>query len=392
MQEKQKGINTMKYRQLGKTGLSVSEIGLGAEWLERRSREDVESILHFCESQGINIFDCWMSEPEVRSNLGHAIAGRRDKWIIQGHIGSTHQNGQYVRTRNMKYVPAAFEDLLTRLQTDYIDIGVINYVDDVKDFEQATSGDFIKYVHELKDSGKIRHVGMSTHNPLIGKMAVMSGLVDMIMFSINPAFDMRPPNEDIMDLLDGHYDPSLSGIVPERDELYKLCEARGVGITVMKAYAGGRLFDAERSPFGVPLTPVQCLHYALTRPAVASVMVGVENIQHVIEATAYENASDDEKDYAKVLLNAPAHAHPKGQCTYCGHCAPCPKGIDIAMVNKLYDLATMTETPSPSVTDHYRCLTATASDCIGCGGCETRCPFGVKITDGMKKTKKLFGM
>lgn len=380
----------MKYRQLGKTDLMVSEIGLGAEWLERRSREEVEAVVHYCEEQGINIFDCWMSEPEVRSNLGHAIKGRRDKWIIQGHIGSTHQNGQYVRTRDMKYVPAAFEDLLARMQTDYIDIGVINYVDDVEDFKRSTTGAFIDYVHELKASGKIRYVGMSTHNPIIARMAVESGEVDVILFSINPAFDMRPPNEDIMDLLDGHYDPALSGIVPERAELYRLCEARGVGLTVMKAYAGGRLFDPALSPFGTALTPVQCLHYALTRPAVASIMVGVETPQQMAAAIAYETATADEKDYATVLANAPRHAC-SGQCTYCGHCAPCPKGIDIAMVNKLYDLATMSDTPPASVVDHYRCLTANASDCIGCGGCETRCPFGVKVVERMANAKKLLG-
>ncbi len=379
----------MKYRQLGKTDLFVSEIGLGAEWLERRSREDVVDVVRACEAQGINIFDCWMSEPNVRSNLGYAIAGSRDKWYIQAHIGSTWQNEQYVRTREMKYVVPAFEDNLTRMQTDYIDIGVINYVDEPGDLDVIMNGEFIKYVRELKRSGRIRYVGLSTHNPLIGKMIVESGEVDMIMFSINPAFDMRPPNEDIMDLLDGHYDQSLSGIVPERAELYKLCEAKGVGITVMKGYAGGRLFDPALSPFGVALTPVQCLHYALTRPAVASVLVGVDGPEHVLAAVAYESATDEQKDYATVLANAPKHSY-SGQCTYCGHCAPCPKGIDIAMVNKLYDLASMTDVPSASVIDHYRCLEVNANDCISCGGCETRCPFGVKVTEKMERAKKIF--
>ncbi len=380
----------MKYRQLGKTDLMVSEIGLGAEWLERQSRENVAAVIRTCEAEGINIFDCWMSEPNVRSNLGYAMEGHRDRWIIQAHIGSTWQGEQYVRTREMKHVVPAFEDNLTRMQTDYIDIGVINYVDDVKDLDEVMNGEFIKYVRRLKQSGKIRYVGMSTHNPLIGKMAVESGELDMIMFSINPAFDMRPPNEDVMDLLDGHYDPTLAGIAPERSELYKLCEARGVGITVMKAYAGGRLFDPALSPFGMAMTPVQCLHYALTRPAVASVMVGVHTPEHMLAAVAYETATDAEKDYATVLANAPRHAY-SGQCTYCGHCAPCPKGIDIAMVNKLYDLAAMTDIPASSVVDHYRCLTSNASDCIACGGCETRCPFGVKVTERMKMAKKMFG-
>lgn len=379
----------MKYRKLGKTDLLLSEIGLGAEWLERRNRTDVEKVVHFCEEQGINVFDCWMSEPNVRSNLGHAIAGRRDKWHIQAHIGSTWQGEQYVRTRDLKFVVPAFEDNLTRMQTDYIDIGVINYVDEVRDFDIIMNGDFIKYVHELKQSGKIRYVGMSTHNPLIGKMAVESGEVDMIMFSINPAFDMRPPSENIDDMFAEKYEGHLAGIATERSGLYKLCETKGVGITVMKGYAGGRLFDPALSPFGIALTPVQCLHYALTRPAVASVMVGVETPEQVLAAVAYETATDAEKDYATVLANAPFHAY-SGQCTYCGHCAPCPKGIDIAMVNKLYDLAVMTDEPSSAVVDHYRCLEVNASDCIGCGGCETRCPFGVKVTERMELADKLF--
>ncbi len=381
----------MNYRRLGKTDLHLSEIGLGAEWLERHNREEVAAIIRECEAHGINTLDCWMAEPNVRTNIGLALAGRRDRWIIQGHIGSTQQNGQYVRTRDMRFVPAAFEDFLTRFQTDYVDIGVINYVDEPRDLDEIMNGEFIRYVRRLKADGTIRTTGLSTHNPIVAKAVVESGEFDMIMFSLNPAFDMRPPNEDIMDLLDGHYDPALLNMDPARAELYRLCEAKGVGITVMKAYAGGRLFDASLSPFGVALTPVQCLHYALTCPAVASVMVGVDYPEHVRAAVAYETATDEEKDYAAVLATAPRHAHPQGQCTYCGHCAPCPCGIDVAMVNKLYDLAAMSGGPSDMVAAHYKSLAAHASDCIGCGGCETRCPFGVGVSDRMQKTKDLFG-
>ena len=88
----------------------------------------------------------------------------------------------------------------------------------------------------------------------------------------------------------------------------------------MKGFAGGRLFDAARSPFGVALTPVQCIHYALTRPAVASILAGFGDRSHIADAVRYETATDDEKDYASVLACAPRHAY-FGQCTYCGHCA-----------------------------------------------------------------------
>ena len=93
----------------------------------------------------------------------------------------------------------------------------------------------------------------------------------------------------------------------------------------------------------------------LTRPGVASVLAGYDTTEHVKEAVAYENATEEEKDYASVLARAPHHAY-SGQCTYCGHCAPCPAGIDIAMVNKLYDLAAMQEEVPATVKAHYEGL------------------------------------
>ena len=174
----------MNYRILGKTGLKVSEIGLGAEWLERHNTEEVKEIIDTCEQQGINILDCWMSEPNVRSNIGFALKGRREKWYIQGHIGSTWQNNQYVRTREMPKVKEAFEDLLTRLQTDYIDFGMIHFVDEEAEFHRVMTGEFFAYVKEQKDKGVIHHIGLSTHNPRVAKLAALSGKVEMILFSI----------------------------------------------------------------------------------------------------------------------------------------------------------------------------------------------------------------
>jgi hypothetical protein len=64
-------------------------------------------------------------------------------------------------------------------------------------------------------------------------------------------------------------------------------------------------------------------------------------------------------------------------------------GIDIAMVNKLYDLAVMQPEVPGSVKSHYKSLSHTAAECIGCGSCETRCPFNVRITERMEKAATL---
>ncbi len=382
----------MNKRQLGKTGLLVSEIGFGGEWLERHPEEEAVELVRYAEKQGINVMDCWMPDPKSRDILGKAMLGSRENWIVQGHFGSTWQNGQYVRTRDMKYVKPAFEDLLYRLKTDYIDIGMIHYVDTEEDWASLQDSDFLRYVMEMKEKGVIRHIGASSHNPKVAKAVVQSGIVEMILFSVNPAFDMLPSSEKLEDLLtEGYsYDKRLSGIDPERAELYQVCEENNVGITVMKGFAGGRLFDEKRSPFGVGLTPLQCIHYALTRPGVSSILCGYDTKEQVDEAVRYENASEEEKDYASVLANAPLHSY-RGECTYCGHCKPCAVNLDIAIINKYYDLAAMQPTVPATVRSHYLLLEHQASECIGCRECESRCPFGVPIAERMQKTAQLFG-
>ena len=382
----------MKYRKLGRTGLDVSEIGLGGEWLERHNAAEVKAVIDQAEKYGINILDCFMSNPEVRTNIGDALAARRDRWIIQGHLCSVWENGQYGKSREMKKVKESFADLLTRMRTDYIDIGMIHYVDSAEEFERVMNDGVMEYARELKRSGVIRHIGVSSHDPAAAERAVLCGEVDVILFSINPAFDMLPSGVDIMSMFTEtpYADGAMRGVGAERDAFYRLCEREGVALTVMKGYGGGRLLSAETSPFGVALSPVQCLHYALTRPAVASVLAGYNTPEDVDAAVGYESSTAEERDFASALAGAPRHAF-SGQCSYCGHCAPCPSEIDVAMVNKLYDLASLKNDIPPSVREHYRSLSAKASDCVACGACETRCPFGVPVIERMQKIRELFG-
>ena len=378
----------MRYRELGNTGLTVSEIGFGPEWMKGTPVETRE-IAETLRRAGVNIMDCWMADPNIRDNLGFAIAGHEDEWIIQGHIGACWIDGQYKRSRKRADIEPAFEDELARLGVDHFDLGMIHYVDAMADLEECLKDEFLGYVRELKASGKIRHIGISTHNPDIALRVLDLGLVENIMFSINPAFDMMPASEDINQLF-GDLGEAGENIDPRRAELYRRCEEEGVGLTVMKPFAGGRLLDAAKSPFGVALTSAQCIHYCLTRPAVASALCGYQTVTEALDAVAYEDTTPDERDYASVLAGAPAHSY-VGQCIYCGHCQPCVVGIDIATVNKFADLALMHDTVPDGIREHYNALPANAADCIGCQSCEPNCPFGVHIAERMAETAELFG-
>ena len=108
----------MNKRKLGMTGLMVSEIGFGGEWLARHPEEESIQLIKYASSKGINILDCWMPDPKSRNIIGEGIKDNRSEWFIQGHIGSTSGRMDSIRTRDMAYCPAPFEDLPERLQTD----------------------------------------------------------------------------------------------------------------------------------------------------------------------------------------------------------------------------------------------------------------------------------
>ena len=381
----------MKYRELGNTGLKVSEIGLGCEGFSEDEYRNTKRLFDEAERQGINYFDLYASDPKVRASVGDALEGRREKFIIQSHLCSIWKNGQYKRSRNIDEVRAGMKEMLALLKTDYIDVGMIHYVDSLADWKEIADGPVLAYAKELKEKGVIRHIGLSSHNPQVALEAVKSGNIEVLMFSVNPCYDLQPASEDVEELwAEKNYEEHLVNMDPERQELYEVCQSLGVGITVMKAFGGGDLLDEKLSPAGKALTVNQCLHYALTRPAVATVLAGAHSVEQLRTSLAYEDASDEEKDYAPAFATFPNISW-EGHCMYCSHCAPCPKKIDVVSVTKFLNLAKAQGSVPETVREHYEVLPHHAGECIRCGACETRCPFKVESMENMRQAAEIFG-
>ena len=380
----------MEKRILGRTGLAVGRVGFGGEHLIGADFRTVEAVLNTALDGGVNIIDVFMPQPDVRSHMGDALAGRRGDVILQGHIGAVMRGGQYMRSRNVELCDTYVRDFLARFHTDYIDLGMMHFIDTEEDYRGAFESPYLEYCLELKRRGVIRFLGASSHNAITARRMVETGLLDVLLFSINPAFDLLPAQTSIDDYFrDVTYAGRRFTLDPDRAALYGLCEEKGVGITVMKTLGAGRLLRAETSSFGVALTPVQCIHYALDRPAVASVLLGARSTAEMEACLRYETATAAERDYS--VLGAGTASAMRGKCMYCNHCLPCPADIDIAAVHKYLDLAEQSTEMPDTVQAHYDALAHPAGACLQCGVCEERCPFAVPVRENMTRAAARFG-
>lgn len=377
----------MKYRPLGATGLEVSEISIGCGGFEKLDSAASLELMTMALDSGMNYIDIYDCTPKTRSNIGYALQGRRDEMIIQGHIGTIYKDGQHSRTRDVEECKASFQDLLDRLQTDHIEVGMIHITDSHEEWEAIQDSPFLDYVFQLKKEGKIKHIGLSSHNAEVALRAVKSGWVEVLMFSLNPAFDRM--RGGTIPWEKGAFDNLQQGIDPVRVELYDYCATHNIAVTVMKTFGGGgKLLDAKTSQLGVAYTPEQCIAYCLAKPCISTCILGIDNLDELKTDLHWMHATEAEKDYSNVGKREQIAV--SGDCTYCNHCSPCAQGISIARVNELLDKAEL-KGVTPDLQAQYDALPKHGGDCTHCGACLSRCPFGVDIPSRMDAAKTMFG-
>jgi uncharacterized protein len=353
----------VEYRTLGRTGLKVSAISLGTEYLNGQSRETVGAVVAEAVEQGVNYLDIIFSFPDYLDDLGAALAGRREEVFLALHVGCAETDGQYRRTRDVKECTDNFHDMLRRLGTDHADVIFVQNCDEQDDYNGIMGpGGLLELAERFRAEGKGRFLGFSGHSVLVPTQAVQTGKFDVLMLSIHPR------------------DAGL----PQRG-LHQLCARENVGLVGMKPFAGGALFQPKEGQTAA--TPVQCLSYALSQPGVCTAVPGMKSVEELRAGLHYFEATPEARDYSALVSEAGWSA--TGACTYCNHCTPCTQGIAIGQTLRLLDLASHGVTAALQA--EYRALPgAPASACLTCGQCHPRCPFGVKTGERIREAAAVF--
>lgn len=363
----------MEYRTHPKTGAQISVIGLGSSYIcEAPEKEAVEALTYAYEN-GINYMDFATAGPATFGYAAKAFASVRGKMFYQVHFGANYETGEYSWTTNPDIIKRQIEWQLHELKTDYIDFGFIHCLDTEDDWNAYRKNGALDYLLDMKKQGVVREIGLSSHTPAVVQKILDTGLVSQLMFSINAGYDYQH----------GDY---ANGSASERMAMYKRCEAEGIGISVMKPFSGGQLLNAGMSPFGQALSRYQCIQYALDKPGVLTVLPGAQSKEEIRQLLGFFDAAPEERDYSVISGFTPKDI--EGTCVYCNHCQPCPAGLNIGLINKYYDLAVIGDSMAA---DHYAKLDKKASDCIGCGHCDRRCPFHVNQSSRMQTIAAYFG-
>jgi len=367
----------MKTTTLGRTGLETSAIGIGLEHVQGQPRETVVSTIRRAVERGVTYFDVIFTMPDYLDNVAAGFQGHRDQVLLAGHLGSSHKDGQYQKTRTLKRCRAGFHEVLQRLGIDYVDILFLHNFDTLKDWERS-SGGYLDMALRLREEGKACFLGVSGHQTPVIDRILDEVTVDVVMFPINP----------------------FSHAMPSRQELLRRCARDGIGVVAMKPFGGGKLLtrgslrvpryqtagDAYRTTIRREMTPVQCLSYTMSQIGVTIPLPGVKTVAELDAALEILTADEEARDFSHLLTDFDRYV--EGECTYCNHCLPCPAHIDVAQVNRLLDEARLRSVAN--LRETYEAMPVAASACTECGACTPRCPFGVDPMARVQEAAALF--
>ena len=334
----------MKYNILGKTGLKVSQMGFGGIPIQRIDAQSTRALMEQMVEEGINYIDTARGYTVSESFLGEALAGIRDKFILATKS----------MARTKETMAADIDISLGNLKTDYIDLYQVHNPTLPQLQQVVSEGGALEALLEAKAAGKIGHLGVTAHSLEVFEMALSMDWVETIMFPYNI-------------------------VETQGEKLIARCAQKNVGFICMKPLAGGAIEDATLA-----------MRFCCANEHVSVVIPGMaepkELDQNLAAVKDLSPLSPDEK--AKIF--AIRKALGTQFCRRCNYCAPCREGISIPSVF-LFEGYLSRYGLGDWARERYGAMAKHASDCIGCGACETRCPYNLPIRQMMKEAAVKFG-
>ena len=334
----------MEYRILGKTGLTVSRLGFGGIPIQKIDAVGTKKLMEELVREGVNFIDTARGYTVSEEYLGFALEGIRDRFVLATKS----------MARTKEAMARDIDTSLKNLRTDYIDLYQIHNPG-AKDLEQVMAeGGALKALYEAKAAGKIGHIGITLHSVELFRQALTLPWVETVMFPYNI-------------------------VETQGEDLIALCQQQNIGFICMKPLAGGAIEDASLA-----------MRFVVSNPNVTVAIPGMADVAEIAQnASATSDPSplteEEQQKIAEVkeLLGT-------NFCRRCNYCAPCTVGINISAVFLFegyfsrYDLKDWAK-------DRYNGLSKTASDCIGCGVCESRCPYDLPIRQMLKRAAESMG-
>ena len=321
---------------LGKTGISVNRNGFGALPIQRISDEEAGKLLRKAYDHNIDFFDTARIYSDSEHKIGLALSDVRTNIIIATKTPATT-------------VEKFWNDLeasLSLLKTDYIDVFQFHNPSFCPKPDDGT--DLYEAMESAKKQGKIRYIGITNHRLAVATEAVKSGHYDTLQFPFSYLADDKEEN------------------------LVHLCKKKNVGFISMKALAGGLITRSDAAY-------AYLAQFDNTLP-----IWGIQRESELDEFISYNESPPSMTTEITEWIEKERHELAGDFCRGCGYCMPCPVGIEINTCARM-SLFLRRSPAAGYLTEAGQARMEKIDDCIECGQCKEKCPYGLDTPNLLKR-------
>ena len=326
---------------LGNTGFTVNKNGFGALPIQRISKDEAARLLRKAYDNGITYFDTARFYTDSEEKIGYAMADILEKIIIATKTGATTA-GEFWKD---------LETSLGLLKTDYIDLYQFHNPSFCP--KPGDGSGLYEAMLEAKKQGNVRHIGITNHRLNVAKEAIESGLYETLQFP----FSYLASDKDL--------------------KVVNLCKEAGMGLICMKALSGGLITDSATA-------------YAYLNQFDHVLPIwGVQKEAELDEFISYQKEAPVMTDERREKIRKDKEMLSGDFCRGCGYCLPCPAGIyipDCARMSLYLRRAPL----SVDLGDEYKEKMAKVKDCLHCGQCKKKCPYGLDTPTLLEKNYEDF--